>query len=152
MPTIRVDITPAGTPGQFKAKVESGKESVTVPHLRIVQWNVKPHKSFPDRATAWVQFSNDGPFIAGALTHGRHRGEHVGSRHVVAGVTSLFAAEKVPFPYTFGYELDGVDTPLLDPELIVEGNRDHHQNTARKKTAKKAKKAKRSTKRKTKKR
>lgn len=157
MPNIRVDITPAG-PGQFKAKVSKTQESVRVKHRQVVTWNVFADPSFPDQATAYVQFGNDGPLDGGAASHGLHRGTHVLGQHFVPGRVSRDAAEETPFPYTFGYALDGRDTPLLDPEIVVEGNkqkkgsRKKTKSKAKTKTTKRTTRAQRTPKRKAKKR
>lgn len=153
MPNIRVDITPAGTPGQFKAKVSAAQQSVRVKHRQVVNWNVFSDPSFPHEATAFVQFSTDGPLDGGAANHGRHRGTHVLGQHFVPGRVSRDAAEEVGFPYTFGYELGGVDFPLLDPEIVVEGNKRKAKKAKKKaKKAPKARNAKRAPRQKTAKR
>jgi hypothetical protein len=141
-----IKVTIKGSPGAFCASVSDKKHHVN--QKANVTWNVDEPKDFPEDGVVYVQFTGDGPFIDGAKNHGHQSGTKGGPfGHFVSGTVTGTALG--PYTYALGYTDKTGDHPLVDPEIVVDGNRDNDvagggRATVRRTSATKSAKPKRS--------
>ena len=105
--------------GVFCATVDVPRQGVD--RTDLVKWKVtQPEPSeFPADAVVAVEFAPDhDPLIDGAMGH--HRGHRNGNDHKVEGRVGF--VKNGDYAYTVCWVSDlGVVTPMMDPELVVEG-------------------------------
>lgn len=178
--THRPTITITGLPGSFTATIDPLHKTFKAKRQDRIKWRVVQPESFPEDGIVFLQFvtfdagtgtktttPDPGCLVDGVAKGGKHRGQRPNPNdHFVDERVAFNATINVGYHYEIWYEDSTGPHKLLDPEIVVEGNK-RHANKAKKakkaakkksKTARKAKKAKkaktatRSTKRKAKKR
>jgi len=94
-----------------------------------VKWSVIDDSTdFPKQAKVYVQFvTDDGCLVDGKKNKGRYLASRKtnGKDHNLGSQIAYDAGQygqAFPYSYMLGYQYQGVDYPLVDPEIVVEGD------------------------------
>ena len=125
MPKPFVTVTIAENSGAYSATVDEQRYSRALSEL--AKWKIEGAKVLPAGSVVYLQFVDkankkapiDGPLYDGKKNKGKYDAQSSGNTIFIESI--VFGCNG-SYDYMIGYELDNQLHPLLDPEIVVEGN------------------------------
>lgn len=123
-PFVTITITPDGA-GGYKTAVDEDPYSRA--WSQLAQWKIMGVNNLPAGSIVYIQFVDktpakapiDGPLFDGSKKKGKYKSSTSGNS---VFIESIVTGPDDGYNYQIGYELGNVQTTLLDPEIVVEGN------------------------------